>query len=1320
MVGDLAAGNGGDAGDAGGGGKGGNGSSGDGSCKGGKGRPWKALPRKVKKEHPKTTQRSGKGRPWEALPRRRWWQRGRQGPGPDADAAAGGGDAGGSGSSESGSGKGGSGNRRPRGALPRRHWWQRGRRGPGPDTGAGAPAGGGGKGASGGKGSSEGEGKGSSEGAGEGKGKGKGSSEGAGEGKGKGKGSSEGAGEGKGKGKGSSEGAGEGKGKGSSEGAGEGKGKGKDKGSSEGAGEGKGEDPWHARDVDYVGFRHGDPDQATNPAERDAAYGISSGERTHMAIFGLPGCGKSSLIKLLAYQNIMRGQGFMVVDPHGELARDIMSMVPADRHKDVIYVNPASLYRYGRTVQINPLEVREENERYVVVMSFVSTLYNLYREAWGPRLEIVLRNAANALVESRAHSTLRNISALITDEDERASILEGVASKNVRHFWEEIFAKQYSKDAGSAAYNKIDKILATPTVAAMFDASESSISISDIIEEKRMLVVDLSTGASDDIAQFLGSIFLNMLYVEAKKRIDVRGDGSGAAAGEAAEAARDNPFYVYVDEAHMFSNSTMSEMLRALRKFGVKVTIATQTCNAYESDFADEIPGTCKTVITGRCDYNTAKLVRAIMAVSVDEMQRMPSHTFALYTDEAGTRANAVFRSRPVPFPGKALCDWREVARESAGRWGREVNVEKYMPSKGVGPLLFNPLETSIVHMLHFDRRDWLRDEIFARLPAIFGSVKQARVAAALDKLVQGKYVDIRRPSADDGDQHETKKRYVIGSKAYRTYLSRAAGGRRAGSEEHLDIIFKIQDANMRRHRYCVPDLGDRGGDAPDLLVVEPAVTKGEGGYPVYDPFAWNTRRRLAVEVETDPTKHMDQAVRNYAKNAELGCDVWFVCFEERHREALEDAIRAAHPDFRGCRTDSIDAARVLQGKADIPDTYEETFTSGIKVRGMDEILQVTGEERATREPPKTPYSLHNLEAANREGKKGGAAAKAAATGGGAAGAADAAAAAATAAAPATAGAADPPGPGPGRDPAAPAGVQGGVRRLPHMNELETAIYDLVVQGGGSIACDPKLISRKTGETHAIADVRAAMNRLVMEGALKREKWDVARKVGSVDGTGDKIKRGKRTVLAIPQQEPWPPEGDADGDGDGDGAAGTGLKRSYWKRSGDGKDTDGGQDADGGQEAGEGQDADGGQEAGEGKDADGGGQEAGEGKDADGGQEAGEGQDADGGQEAGEGKDADGGQEAGEGQDADGGQEAGEGQDADDDGAAEWSGEGEGEDGWEPEEGEKKKATMRATVHEEFRADDYQDRVLQAMVADESYAEHHAAIKAELERRMNG
>ena len=632
-------------------------------------------------------------------------------------------------------------------------------------------------------------------------------------------------------------------------------------------------------DYDIVGFQYDD-------SRRGAAYGISSGRRIHMAVFGLVGSGKSSILKLLILQNIKRGQGFMVVDPHGELARQVLAMMPKSRHDDVIYVSPASLHRFGATIKINPLEVERPEERYLVVMTFVNALYNIYKDSWGPRLETILRNAANALVETQ-YNTLGNLSGMVTDPEVRRRILRQVSSRGVRHFWSDIYEKQYARDAGSAAYNKMDKILATPAVAAMFDAARSSVSFSDIIRNNRMVVVDLGTGASDDVAAFVGTILLNMLYVEAKKRLDLH-DG---------ESVRQNPFYVYVDEAHLFSNDTMSEMLRALRKFGVRMTVATQTANAYSKTFADQITGICQCIICGHCDGNTAKLLHRSMGVEPPYLEKLPNHTFAFYSAEGGSPVTGTFRTRPVPPPGQDLWEWSEVARHSVNLWGERVENSG---GGRIADVMMSPLETAILSAI-YGRRSLDRSGVADAVSHMCGG--RRAVSALTDVLMQA------LGFVERDDAHA----YRVSREAMQSYFSRAGWGRRAGGDTHLGVIFAVMEHNVRAGRYCIPDLGQRGGERPDLLVYEPAVVR-RGGAERPDPDRWN-ERALAVEVETGPGKHRRQIVANHSKNAKSGYPVWFLVFDQKSRDVIRDALDGAGIDRATYHTDVVDAAGMISGR---------------------------------------------------------------------------------------------------------------------------------------------------------------------------------------------------------------------------------------------------------------------------------------------------------------------------------------------------------------------------------------------------------------------
>lgn len=640
-------------------------------------------------------------------------------------------------------------------------------------------------------------------------------------------------------------------------------------------------------DIDILGFQYDDASRG------GAAYGVSTRYRIHAAVFGLVGSGKSSILKLLILQNIQRNQGFMILDPHGELARDILSVIPASRFDDVVYINPASLYRFGRVVRINPLEVENEDERYLVVMTFVNALYNLYQSSWGPRLETILRNAANALVETK-YNSLGNLSGMITDSDIRRMILDEVSSKNVRHFWSDIYEKQYARDAGSAAYNKIDKILTTPAINAMFDTTKSSIRFADIIEQNRMLIIDLSTGASDDIASFVGTILLNMLYVQAKKRLDLR---SG-------DMVRSRPFFVYVDEAHLFSNSTMSEMLRALRKFGVRMTIATQTANAYARSFADEIPGICQCLVCGRCDRNTSSLLAHAMALDGHTLEHMPNHMFAFYSTEGGAPVTGVVRTRPVPAPTQKTHNWEDVARHSLQIWGEEVSTSIYKPRSGGARTIMTPLETALLCLIRGNLGMSKNDAVNS--VSHLGTKREA-ASALTDVLEQ----DLRFVERTDTG-------YKVSRKAMQSYFSQAGWGRRAGGDTHLGVIFAIMNHQMRAGRYCVPDLGEKSKDMADLTIREPASYLTTRGNRKIDGHNWSEKTAVALEVETAPAKHISQVIKNYTKNHDTGYKVWFVAFNVADAQRIQDAL--ADIPQQSYQIDIIDAPAIISGDVKPPE----------------------------------------------------------------------------------------------------------------------------------------------------------------------------------------------------------------------------------------------------------------------------------------------------------------------------------------------------------------------------------------------------------------
>ncbi|MDE1766876.1 MAG: DUF87 domain-containing protein [Thaumarchaeota archaeon] len=603
------------------------------------------------------------------------------------------------------------------------------------------------------------------------------------------------------------------------------------------------------------------------------AVGIPREDQIHTGIFGEVGSGKSTVDTIMINQNINREEGFLVLDPHGSLAQDILRMIPDSKKDRVIYISLDAVRQWGKTVKINPLEVKGD-DRYVVVMNLVNALRNIYRDSWGPQLEALLRNGANALVEIEG-STLRDLVKIITDDRMRSIFLSKVANRDVRHFWNVLFPQQYQRDAGRSAYNKLDKILSTPQVAAMLDASQSTIDFADIMESGKWVIIDLSSGGSDDVISFVGTILINMVYVEAKKRFG-RTD------------CIQKPFFMYVDEAHLFAPFALRELLNTMRKANVKVTITSQTINTFPREFAKEISALVRTIVCFKVDTETATMFKTVMPVPVETLTSMTHGRFAFYS-QGHTPLSGLLRVFPIVDRKR---DWRGLARYSVEKYGESTSLEKYIvPTKTQNDApQVTPLEATILLLLYNENRDMTKDEIYDLISKMF-QVEKRVVFEKLDDILvnQLRLVERKNITISDGDE-KLDTRYVLSGLAYNSFFSQAAVGRRAGSPLHLGTIFMIMRLQQKAFKFCIPDLGERGAQRPDLLIFEPQSTEEQSKKTSYDPLYWS-EKIIAVEVETDPTKHESQLVENFRKNFELGYDVWFVVFSQKHKQYIMDTM---------------------------------------------------------------------------------------------------------------------------------------------------------------------------------------------------------------------------------------------------------------------------------------------------------------------------------------------------------------------------------------------------------------------------------------------
>ncbi|MEM2920283.1 MAG: ATP-binding protein, partial [Candidatus Nitrosocaldus sp.] len=340
-------------------------------------------------------------------------------------------------------------------------------------------------------------------------------------------------------------------------------------------------------------------------------------------ITGETGSGKSETLKLLIYQHILRKEGFMLIDPHGSLARSILKLlreklIEEEYTNNVIYINPEVT-----NWKINPLEIKDYSKSHIVVMSFISALKNLYDYAWGDRLETILRNAINLVVESDPPCTLAKIAKVLADSKYRDMLVKGSVDKDMEYFWYSVYPN-YAREAFTAVYNKLDKLLSIASVRKTFNVEESNLDIEEAIENNKIIIVDLASGFTDDITKFLASLFIHMLYITARRRIDRY---------EIEELqSKEKEYYLYMDEAQIIASFAIREVLNALRKFNIKVTLATQTINAFDKQVQKELPALCRSIICFRSDPDTAEAFAYLFNVKPEQIYTLPLHYFYFYS----------------------------------------------------------------------------------------------------------------------------------------------------------------------------------------------------------------------------------------------------------------------------------------------------------------------------------------------------------------------------------------------------------------------------------------------------------------------------------------------------------------------------------------------------------------------------------------------------------------------------------------------------------------------------------------------------------------
>jgi len=240
-----------------------------------------------------------------------------------------------------------------------------------------------------------------------------------------------------------------------------------------------------------------------------------------MYIIGKTGMGKSTLLENLAIQDIQNGEGVCFIDPHGGTAETLLSYVPEHRIKDVIYFAP---FDQEFPVGLNVMEDMGRDKRPLVTSGLMGAFKKVWVDAWSARMEYILNNAMLALMETPG-STLLGVNRIFADKNYRSMIVGNVTDPSVKAFWVDEYAKysdKFATEATAAIQNKVGQFAANPLIRNMVGQPKSTFDIRKVMDERKILIVNLSKGRmGEGNANLVGSMLITKIYLAAMSRADV-------------------------------------------------------------------------------------------------------------------------------------------------------------------------------------------------------------------------------------------------------------------------------------------------------------------------------------------------------------------------------------------------------------------------------------------------------------------------------------------------------------------------------------------------------------------------------------------------------------------------------------------------------------------------------------------------------------------------------------------------------------------------------------------------------------------------------
>lgn len=312
----------------------------------------------------------------------------------------------------------------------------------------------------------------------------------------------------------------------------------------------------------------------------------------HVYIIGQTGTGKSVMMKNMILSDIKAGHGVCFIDPHGDGANDIIARIPKERAEDVIIFDASDT---ERPLGLNLFEAKSIEQQDFVIQEAITMLYRLYDPGhtgiMGPRFEHWFRNAALAIMADPSGGTFIEVPRIFTDDKYLAEKLKYVADPVVKNFWINEMgqtAEFHKSEVLGWFVGKFGAFMTNTTMRNILGQAQSSLNLREIMDNKKILIVNLSKGIVGELnMQLLGMIFISKIQMAAMSRADIPED-------------QRQPFYLYVDEFQNFATDNISQIFSESRKYKLALLVANQFIAQLRDDIKNAVFGNVGSLVSFR------------------------------------------------------------------------------------------------------------------------------------------------------------------------------------------------------------------------------------------------------------------------------------------------------------------------------------------------------------------------------------------------------------------------------------------------------------------------------------------------------------------------------------------------------------------------------------------------------------------------------------------------------------------------------------------------------------------------------------------------